>query len=366
MCLSCHSEDEFDDNVEVHICDSNTSFSDFKMKEDIDDDCEYTLTPEKSTFNKSMGELDQNWTPLKCQLGSNFDSCDIKTKQRLVKKAMQAIDNVLYSIAPGQVEALKKECFEQNDHEKEQNELLSCLSNAISDAPGRNTKIQLLSVLYKKDETGNYMYNQNELIEKFQGITIYDIKQARKHASNNQAGMPIEPGKYIRKKLSDVQINHFLDFMQHGGVMQDVASGTHSAKLSNGRKTSIPNAVRTVHKAEVIRLYISACDKEGYTKEQGRPSERTLWNILNNCPASQRKSLAGLDNVASEGSDAFDRLLIICKSIESSNSDKLVKALTDSRRYLKGNYHHHCSTKECDGVADHCLKYALLNPKDPD
>ena len=104
------------------------------MKEDIDDDCEYTLTPEKSTFNKSMGELDQNWTPLKYQLGSNFDSCDIKAKQRLVKKAMQ-IDNVLYSIAPGQVQALKKECFEQNDREKEQNELLSCLSNAISDAP---------------------------------------------------------------------------------------------------------------------------------------------------------------------------------------------------------------------------------------
>ena len=25
-------------------------------------------------------------------------------------------------------------------------------------------------------------------------------------------------------------------------------------------------------------------------------SERTSWNILNNCPASQRKSLAGLNN----------------------------------------------------------------------
>ena len=123
FCFSCHSEDEIDDNVEVQICDSNTSYSDFEMKEDIDDDCEYTLTPEKSTFNKSMGELDQNWTPLKYQLGSNFDSCDIKTKQRLVKKAMQAIDNVLYSIALGQVEALKKECFEQNDREKEQIEL---------------------------------------------------------------------------------------------------------------------------------------------------------------------------------------------------------------------------------------------------
>ena len=54
--------------------------------------------------------------------------------------------------------------------------------------------------------------------------------------------------------------------------MQDVASGTRLAKLSNGSKISIPNAARTVHKAEVIRLYISACDKEGYTKEQGHPS----------------------------------------------------------------------------------------------
>ena len=50
----------------------------------------------------------------------------------------------------------------------------------------------------------------------------------------------------------------------------------------------MPNAVRTVHKTEAIRLYLGACVMEGYTQENGRPSERTLWNILNNCPASQR------------------------------------------------------------------------------
>ena len=71
--------------------------------------------------------------------------------------------------------------------------------------------------------------------------------------------------------------------------MQDVARGTRKVKLSTGRKTNIPNAVRTVHKAEAIRLYISACEMEGYTQENGHPSERTLWNILNNCLASQRK-----------------------------------------------------------------------------
>ena len=130
---------------------------------------------------------------------------------------------------------------------------------------------------------------QDDLLDKFKGITLYHVKQARKHASNDTTGMPIEPGHYSHKKLNDAQINHFLDFLEYGGVMQDVANGTRSVKLSTERRATIPNAVRTVHKAEIIRFYTSACDKEGYTKEKGHPSERTLWNILNNCPASQRK-----------------------------------------------------------------------------
>jgi len=126
--------------------------------------------------------------------------------------------------------------------------------------------------------------------------------------------MPLVLGEYTRKNLSDAQINHFLDFLQRGGVMQDAASGTRSTKLSSGRKTTISNAVRTVHRAEIIRFYISACEREGYTHETGRPSERTLLNIPNHCPASQRKSLAGLDNVASEGSDAFDKAYLFMQN----------------------------------------------------
>ena len=66
--------------------------------------------------------------------------------------------------------------------------------------------------------------------------------------------------------------------------MQDVASVIRTVKqIINCRKTKIPNAARTVHKAEAIRLYISPCDMEGYTQMNGRPSERTFWNILSNC-----------------------------------------------------------------------------------
>ena len=241
---------------------------------------------------------------------------------------MKAIDNTLENIAPGQVEKLKFECFQQDKEEKEENELLPLLCKAISEAPGRNTRIQLLSVVCKKDSDGKYLYSQDELLDKFIGITLYDVKQARKHASN-KAGMPIEPGHYSRKKLSDAQSNNFLDFLQYGGVMQDVASGTRSVKLSTGRRVTIPNAVRTVLKAEIIRLYTSACDK-GYTKDKRHPSERTLWNILNNCPASQRKKLAGLDNVASEGSHAFDKLI----SVKNEELESLAKDLMGGHRYL--------------------------------
>ena len=103
----------------------------------------------------------------------------------------------------------------------------------------------------------------------FEGITLNDIKKARQHAATATLGVPVEPGKFCRKRLTDAQINHFLDFLHYGGIVQDVESSTRTVKFSTSRKTKIPNAVRTVHKAESIRL-------EGYTQENGRPSERTL------------------------------------------------------------------------------------------
>ena len=146
--------------------------------------------------------------------------------------------------------------------------------------------------------------------------------------------------------------------------MQDVASGTRSVKLSTGRRGTIPSAVRTVHKTEIIRLYTSACDEEGYMKEKDRPSKGTLGNILSNCPASQRKNLDGLDNVAFEGSDAFDEPISICKSVKNEELESQMKDLMAGRRYLKGDFRAHCSLEDCKSVADHCIKYVFSDPNE--
>ena len=56
-----------------------------------------------------MGDISSNWTPLKYRARNDFDFCNKKTKQRIVKKAMKAINNVSVNIM--QVEKLKFECF---------------------------------------------------------------------------------------------------------------------------------------------------------------------------------------------------------------------------------------------------------------
>jgi len=223
-----------------------------------------------------------------------------------------------------------------------------------------------VSIVCGKNKAGKYHYTKDELLQHFPEVTIHDIDVGRQKALLGKAGAPKEPGVYHKDRLKDQQINHFLDFMQSCGIMQDVASGTRSVTLSSGKKIKMPNAVRTLHKAEVVRLYIGACEEEGYTQENGRPSERTIWKMLNRCPASQRKSLAGLDNIAAEGSDSFDMLIQICKDqCHKENALKdIINDLVQGRRYLKGDYKVHTSNLTCDGVADHCRSYALSDPKE--
>ena len=127
----------------------------------------------------------------------------------------------------------------------------------------------------------------------------------------------------------------------------------------------MPAVVRIQHKAEIIRLYNHRCDLEGYTQESGRPSVRTLYNILNNCPSSQRKSLAGLDNIACEGSEAYDVLEQLLTKIGSDESRTLNGKLKASKRYLKGDFKCHVAG-DCDSVPDHCRIFGLSDQKDPD
>ena len=93
---------------------SNTELSDSSFRD----------TPEKYSFNTSMGNISADWTPLKYQLGSDLISMSEKLRQYVVKKAMKAIDTVLEKMAPGQLSSLKEECFQPQNKKKRKNPII--------------------------------------------------------------------------------------------------------------------------------------------------------------------------------------------------------------------------------------------------
>ena len=306
-----------------------------------------------------MIELNPKWTPIKYQFRTDLNAVSVKTKENFVSKSNQAVKRMLEIIAPGQSETLREACLEKTELTSH-GDILKCLQAPVTQNHSSNDRVQLASVLCAKDKGNKHIYAHIvELRKLFSDMSKHHIEKARMHAAGGQAGMPIE--KYIKKSLTDAQVNHFLEFLQ--------ASGTRTVKLTSGRKAILPNFVRTVHKSEIVRLYITPSEEEGYTTSNGRPSFQTKWNMLNNCPSNQHKSLSGLDNVAVEGSDSFDLLLKVTAGLRNSHRDSLnkleiiEKQLRDGKQYIKSKYEINCSNI-CNEISDHCRIFALFGPKE--
>ncbi|CAH3019314.1 unnamed protein product [Porites evermanni] len=167
-----------------------------------------------------------------------------------------------------------------------------------------------------------------------------------------------------RARLDPSKVDHFLDFISRPNFVQDVAYGTKTLKLSNGEKMEIPNVVRTVIASRIVDLYQQYCQETGFLSH-GRS---TLFSILQICAASQKKSLAGLDNIAAEGSQAFDTLEDVVNRLGKLGklSSAWVQGVKDrlkaGKSYLKTNFKIRVS--EESQCADHCRVFALSDPED--
>ena len=130
----------------------------------------------KETFNKSMAEIASNyWSPIKYQLRTNLNDVSERTKKRIIRKSLQAVDTVLDNIAPGQSQFIMATLTEQNN----KNDVVDDIREAIQAANGSNNKIQLLSLMCGKSED-RYKYSITELMKIFPGVTKYQVEKAYK------------------------------------------------------------------------------------------------------------------------------------------------------------------------------------------
>ncbi|KAK3107867.1 hypothetical protein FSP39_023918, partial [Pinctada imbricata] len=223
-----------------------------------------------------------------------------------------------------------------------------------------NVRCQLLSILAKRMTKPEL----ESLLQK--PVTSYLYYKAR--------GMPIESSglnletstpKY-RQRMNEEKLQYAMGFFLDPAFTQYVSFGTRELKMDTGEKIVIPDVVRTVCHSQIVNLYTSYCEQSDFLPL----SKSSLYKILSTCAASKRTCLQGLDNIASDGSEAYKTLQEIATDlhkegyIDRQSFDEITEKLSASKNYLRTDYKLHVSSK--NKCADHCISWLLSDSSKPE
>ena len=213
-------------------------------------------------------------SPVRSQCQSDILTMSSRTQRYYQKRAEQAIEGVLESIAPENASWLYQQVMQWRTRFKAakgivEATLVARLVILYEEAAYWYTRQQILS-LFVTD------YSKTELLALIPGLSKWRIDEARKHAFQTKPGQPIDPPRITRYRLDAVKVDHFLDFLSSPSFLQDVAYGTRTLKLENGQSLEIPNMVRTVISSHLVRMYLNFCVESNF--EPLRCS--TLFNII--------------------------------------------------------------------------------------
>ncbi|CAF1685817.1 unnamed protein product [Rotaria magnacalcarata] len=336
--------DDDDDNYEHHI-----------------DDQSYAQ--ESNILNKIKQLLDEIGFMGRCESTLSYASLKERSKCNLRNQIKRIFLYLLKFLTPNDVpvvwnDIIKYELKTSTCEEINQKAMVA-INIAIENAEHSSTKQQLLAVVAAD-------FSPAILRAHFPTITDSQIKAARKHAYRSGRGAPVDLTRSTVERYTEQQVLHFLEFVLSPSVTADLPFGIRSIKMATGETIEIPNTCRNMIPTRIIRQYQNYCleTTNGEFQQLGFTS---LMAILNACPASTRKSMAGIDDYSANGSTAFDSLSKLCDELSSYHVsiDEIVqlrKALQQSRNYIKLDYKLHVSTSST--VPDHCSTFALSDPEE--
>ena len=139
--------------------------------------------------------------------------------------------------------------------------------------------------------------------------------------------------------VSQTQLGNFLDFIASTHVIQNLPVGLKSVNLLTKEVITVPNVIRMMVPESTVKQYLVYSRKSGLTTL----SRSTLVRILNDCSASVRKSLQGLDYISCAASQAFDDLHDVASRVGDlfmgmTWARKQKEQLKSAKRYLKGDF----------------------------
>ena len=156
-------------------------------------------------------------------------------------------------------------------------------------------------------------------------------------------------------KISDATIDHFLDFMLSPNIISDIPFGQKKLKLSTGQEINMPSVIMMHTRSKVVRKYIAYCKETGIETV----GERTLLRMMHNLGPKLRRSMAGLDNYAADGGQAFDDLKELLIKLFPNSPNLYISHLDTAKHYLKMDSKPHIMAGE--PIASHCVEHALTD-----
>lgn len=331
---------------------------------DIQDE-EYSPPP-SSSANTSKEQLDSfldsstDISPIKFQMVSPLESYSESTMKYAKKKWKQAKKSFKLKycemVAPGQADKLAEIISSDSESEIDESNIskeMKDLLSAYNQAETEKQRIVILSLVSPEH------YTKAQIMELF-GCSKHKVDVARKWRKAYGPLQQRPERKQLRQKLDLQQAKHFLEFLFGSNLIQDVAYGTTIIKYDSGEKQLLPHAVLTAMRSHVIQDYKQHCTQKLSLSEDEFLSDSTLWKILRNIKPSQKRAMAGLDNVTANGLKGF----LLLENVVTSLTDvklrrALLRQLEQSKRYLKIGYRMHCEiSSSCE---THCISFALSN-----
>ncbi|CAG2256336.1 unnamed protein product [Mytilus edulis] len=270
-----------------------------------------------------------------------LESASARTIQRYKLKARQCLNSVFETICPGEAPFLEAELYPELLKDNTMKTLLEIYTKADTWMFRR----QVLSILTEQ-------LNYDALRKMIPNITQWRYYEAKRHTDKSGAGQPVQPSKQQREKFDAKCLEHFIDFITSNQIIKDLPFGDKTLRLSTGEIRNIPNVVRSIAPVSIIKQYNQLCEED-----QVKPlGTSTLYKLLDECAASVRKSMEGLDNYITEGGRAFvelEKLVVLLPE----DTQALKARLQEAKQYLKTDMKIH--VRQTSTVADHCAPYAL-------
>ncbi|CAC5407824.1 unnamed protein product [Mytilus coruscus] len=239
-------------------------------------------------------------------LGSGQCSSYIPNESQ-VKNPLRALNSFLAEVDISPVKKIQSNLLDACDRTKRRyiSKAKTCL-NAMLDSicPGEGDNLfELITPSAERednvlDEAIQESYNSTETWTlQRQLLSILAVKKSYNYVNHLIPGVTCKSG-------------NFIDFITSSNIIQDMPFGEKTMKLSTGKVIPTPNVIRCIAPAAIVRQYDQYCDENSIDPLGGR-------------------AFADLNSVVSQ------------LQIPKSDSDKILKDLSNSKRYLK------CDYKEC-------------------